>query len=165
MLPCSIVEHGNCVADVAEGKGGTMSVMTVEVNDTNLTRLLDQVQKLDEMILTQNGEPVARLLPVTPGNHVKPPLAPFASELADQDMAMAREIAAYEAHHAALIAAYENQYVALYQGQVVDHDRDKQALRLRLDQKYPDTTILVRKVEPTLPKPIYIRSPRLEKNR
>lgn len=142
-----------------------MSVITVEVNDPMLNRLLTQVQTLDEMILTHNGEPVARLLPVTPVNRSKPPLLPYPTDLVDQDMAMAREIAAYEAQHAALLAAYENQYVALYQGQVVDHDVEKRALRLRLDQTYPDTTILVRKVEQMLPKAIYIRSPRLEKNR
>lgn len=141
-----------------------MSVMTVEVNDPTLNHLLVQVQTLDEMILTHNGEPVARLLPVTQGNLSKRALTPTATDLVDQDMVMAREIAAYEAQHTTLIAAYENQYIALHQGQVVDHDVDKRILRTRLDQMYPDTTILVRKVERMLPQPIYIRSPRLEKS-
>lgn len=141
-----------------------MSVMTVEVSDTILNHLLAQVQTLDEMILTQNGEPVARLLPVGVDNRSKPSLMPYRTDLVEQDIAMTREIAAYETQHAALLAAYENQYVALYQGQVVDHDVEKRALRSRLDQMYPDTTILVRKVEAALPKPIYVRSPRLEKN-
>ena len=152
------------MACMDEAKGSAMSVMTVEVNDTILNHLLAQVQTLDEMILTQNGEPVARLLPVGVDNRSNPSLMPYRTDLVEQDIAMTREIAAYETQHAALLAAYENQYVALYQGQVVDHDVEKRALRSRLDQLYPDTTILVRKVEGALPKPIYVRSPRLEKN-
>ena len=64
--------------------------------------------------------------------------------------------------HADLLQRYEGQHVAVYQGNVVDHDPDLLALYLRIDQKYPDDVVLIRQVRPEVERIIHIRSPRFE---
>ncbi len=75
---------------------------------------------------------------------------------------MQQEINAYQAMHDELQLKYLNQYVAIHQGEVIDHDVDELALYLRLDQKYPDVTILLRQVKPQIEEIITVRSPRFE---
>ncbi len=60
---------------------------------------------------------------------------------------MLREIEAFRNLHPQLIRQYPGEYVAVYQGQVVDHDSDPVALLKRINQKYPDKVVLRRKVE------------------
>jgi hypothetical protein len=43
---------------------------------------------------------------------------------------------AFRAMHAGLRAAYSDQYVAVYRGQVVDHDPDQLALFRRVEERY-----------------------------
>ncbi|MGB0388282.1 MAG: DUF5678 domain-containing protein [Ardenticatenaceae bacterium] len=78
--------------------------------------------------------------------------------------AMLREQAAFDAMQPDLLTKYLNQYVAVYQGQVVDHDKDESVLVERIDQQYPDQVVLLRQVLPHPPKPLYFRSPRLMRN-
>ncbi len=69
-----------------------------------------------------------------------------------------------EAMHPELMAHYAGQYVAIYQGQLIDHDQDEIALLSRLDDQYPDEVVLMKKVRP-LPEPeLRHRSPRLVRN-
>ncbi len=49
-----------------------------------------------------------------------------------------RNIAAFETMHPRLLAQYEGQYVALYDGQLVDHDSDENALLDRIFARYGD---------------------------
>jgi hypothetical protein len=62
--------------------------------------------------------------------------------------AMLREEAAFDAMKPDLLAKYLNEYVAVYQGQVVDHDNDELVLLERLDQQYPTQVVLLRQVLP-----------------
>jgi hypothetical protein len=57
-----------------------------------------------------------------------------------------RESKAFRAMHAELLAKYPRQYVAVYQGQVVDHDADQLALFLRVDEQYPQAPLLIKQV-------------------
>lgn len=75
--------------------------------------------------------------------------------------AMQAEVAAFEALHAQLWHQYPHQFVAIYHGDVVDHDVDEVALIQRLDKEYADKTILVRQVRSKLPEVLSFRSPRL----
>lgn len=78
--------------------------------------------------------------------------------------AMRRERAAYQTMHPELMAQYAGQYVAVYQGQLIDHDQNEMALLRRLDDQYPDEVVLMKKVRP-LPEPeLRHRSPRLVRN-
>lgn len=72
---------------------------------------------------------------------------------AAEEQAMIREEAAYEAMHPELMAQYAGEYVAIYQGQLIDHDQDETALLRRLDAQYPDDVVLMKKVRP-LPEPM-----------
>lgn len=77
-----------------------------------------------------------------------------------EEEAMRQEKAAYLAMHPELMAQYAGQYVAIYQGQLIDHDQDETALLHRLDDQYPDEVVLMKKVRP-LPEPeLRHRSPR-----
>ncbi|MEZ4677791.1 MAG: DUF5678 domain-containing protein [Caldilineaceae bacterium] len=71
-----------------------------------------------------------------------------------------REVAAYEALHASLLKRYANQYVAIYQGKLIDHDRDKLALFQRIEEKYPNEFVLMRPVQEQPEREFYFRSPR-----
>lgn len=152
-------------------KGATMSAMTVEVADPELQRLLAQVRSVDELILTQNGKPVARLLPVTkkrpsPSRSTSPAVVNAPQfRVSQAGDSMEQEVAAYESQHGALLTQYPGQYIALYQGKVIDHDPDQLNLLARIDQQYPAISVLIRKVERTLPKPRRVRSPRYQKTR
>ena len=78
--------------------------------------------------------------------------------------AMLQEQAAYQAMLPELLAAYENQYVAVYQGDVIDHDADKIALSIRLDESHPDAVVLVRQVTAEPDHVLHMPSPRLVRN-
>ena len=76
---------------------------------------------------------------------------------------MLQEVEAYKNMHTSLAAKYLGHYVAIYQGQLVDHDIDKEALFFRIREKYPHQVVLQRQVL-SEPDPIlYFRSPRLSK--
>lgn len=73
---------------------------------------------------------------------------------------MEKEVAAFEKLHAELVEHYLGEYVAVYQGQVVDHDRDQIALADRIEMAYPHKVVLIRQVQQQLPPPLHFRSPR-----
>lgn len=77
---------------------------------------------------------------------------------------MLQEQAAYQAMLSELLTNYKGQYVALHQGGVVDHDTDKIALVMRLDQTHPDAVVLVRQVTEEPEKVLRMRSPGLIRN-
>ncbi|MCX6044962.1 MAG: DUF5678 domain-containing protein [Chloroflexi bacterium] len=85
-------------------------------------------------------------------------------DLSELDQAVEREIAAYHAMHATLWEEYPGQHVAIYGGQLIDHDRDGVALSQRIDQQYPDEFVLMRKVESEPERVLYFRSPRMVKD-
>lgn len=74
---------------------------------------------------------------------------------------MEKEVAAFERLHPTLIEDYLGEYVALHQGQVVDHDHNQIVLADRVESAYPDRVVLIRQVQPKLPPPLMVRSPRL----
>lgn len=79
--------------------------------------------------------------------------------------AMLQEIEAYKALHAQLVEQYKGQYVAIFRGEMVDHDVNPVELLKRVKHQFPGQTVLQRKVE-TDPDPILrFRSPRLIPNK
>jgi hypothetical protein len=64
--------------------------------------------------------------------------------------------------YADLRSMYPDQYVAVFGGQVIDHDPDQLALFRRVEQRYPDALVLIRQVTPD-PEEVYaFRSPRVD---
>ncbi len=74
---------------------------------------------------------------------------------------MAREETAYQAMHPELLAHYAYQFVAIFQGKLVDHDQDVVALSQRINENFPDETVLITDVLPEVAPEIMVRSPRL----
>ena len=74
---------------------------------------------------------------------------------------MEQETAVFWANHLQLLSQYEGQYVAMYQGEVVDHDPDRLALVARIDEKYGDAIVLIKKVTAETEPDVHFRSPRL----
>ena len=74
---------------------------------------------------------------------------------------MLKEIAAYKQMHPQLVEQYLGQYVAIYQGKLIDHDTNSEALHLRIRASYPDKIILQRKVERDADPVLHFRSPRI----
>lgn len=71
-----------------------------------------------------------------------------------------RESEAFRALHKDLIAAHAGEFVAIYDGRLVDYDRDQEALLLRINTAYPTVPVLIKQVAPDLEETYLIRSPR-----
>lgn len=76
--------------------------------------------------------------------------------------AMLREVEAYYRLHPELRQKYRDQYVAIFQGKLVDHDSDPEALLERVLDQFPDQVVLQRKVEESPEVVLRFRSPRFE---
>lgn len=72
------------------------------------------------------------------------PVLPF---VPTRDPLVEREREAYVSLHPVLLDKHADEYVAIYQGQLVDHDSDKLALFERIDVRFPEEFVLIRKVE------------------
>lgn len=83
-----------------------------------------------------------------------------ASRSARESAAIRKEEAAYQAMHSELFEKYAGQYVAVYKGELVDFDADESDLYRRIDQRYPNEVVLMKKVEKSPEKVYYSRSPR-----
>ena len=57
-----------------------------------------------------------------------------------------REKQTFHRLHPELWQKYPLEYVAVYDGELVDHDPDRVALLQRVDEQYPDLFVLVRQV-------------------
>ncbi len=78
----------------------------------------------------------------------------------DPNPAVDSEKAAYLVLHEQLLENYEGDYVAIYQGELIDHDIEFATLYARVNQQHPDTFVLIRQVD-RVPDPVYhFRSPR-----
>ncbi len=75
--------------------------------------------------------------------------------------AMLQEQAAYKAMHPQLLEHYEGQYVAVFQGQVIDHDQDIGSLVQRVNRDLPEEVVLVKQVTAKSDRVLRFRSPRL----
>lgn len=72
-----------------------------------------------------------------------------------------REVEAYHRLHPELRDRYKGQYVAIFEGRLVDHDQDAEALLERTLVRFPGQIVLQRKVEDTPEVVLQFRSPRL----
>lgn len=75
--------------------------------------------------------------------------------------AMLREKAAYLAKHSELMEQYGGQYVAMFHGQVVDHDQDILALVRRINRDYSENVVLIKQVIDQPDRVLDFRSPRI----
>lgn len=74
---------------------------------------------------------------------------------------IAQNILAYEEKLAELRRLYADQFVAIHSSEMVDHDRDFQALHQRIRQQYGSRPVLIRKVGES-ERQWTFRSPRFE---
>ena len=84
---------------------------------------------------------------------------------AEPDEAVEREQMAYRTLHSHLWATYPNQYVAVFDGVLIDHDSDGAALSERIEQRYPEQFVLIRRVEQSAERVLYFRSPKIMRHR
>lgn len=93
-----------------------------------------------EQVAQATQRPVEEVLAET----IQQAFPPF--HVSDDRPKMQEEEAAYEALHPTLLTQYRNQYVAIHQGVVVDHAPDEIELVERVQGRYPDQVVLIRKV-------------------
>ncbi len=74
--------------------------------------------------------------------------------------AMLQEVAAYEAMHNELLANHAGEFVAIYQGKLVDFDKNEVALLDRRRHNYRNQVVLIRRVEADPQPELVYRSPR-----
>jgi len=73
------------------------------------------------------------------------------------------EANAFRKLHPELVKQYLGRYVALHNGDVVDSDKDFQALHQRIRQRFGRQAVLLRQVTPEPDRTLVMRSPRLER--
>ena len=71
------------------------------------------------------------------------------------DEAVEREREAFIALHPMLLANYPGEEVAIYQGQIVDHDQDGVALSSRIYQRFPHEFVWI---APVTDQPLEVRT-------
>lgn len=74
-----------------------------------------------------------------------------------------KELVAYRAMHDQLYREYAGHHVAIFQGNLVDHDQDGAALSQRIYARFPDEFVLIRQVSAEPERVLHFRSPRLIK--
>lgn len=79
-----------------------------------------------------------------------------------EDEAVVRERAAYIALQPTLLKQYANEHVAIYKGQLVDHDKDGLALSLRIHQRFPNQFVWIAPLKTQAIEEWVMRSPRFE---
>ena len=72
-----------------------------------------------------------------------------------------RETEAFEQMYDELVKQYPNEDVAIYQGEVVDHDVDPVELMFRVREAFPNKPVLMRSVNEPPGHILHFRSPRL----
>lgn len=77
-----------------------------------------------------------------------------------QRAAMQQEEAVFRRMQNELIDKYPDEFIAIFGGQVVDHDIDPERLVNRINNHYPTEIVLIRQVTDDLEKILHIRSPR-----
>ena len=80
--------------------------------------------------------------------------------LTPEEVAMEREEVTYRQLHPQLLAAYEAAFVAIFQGQLVDVDKNEIALLHRIKAQYPGKTVLIKQVRPLPESVLHFRSPK-----
>ncbi len=74
---------------------------------------------------------------------------------------MEREMEAYAAQHAQILEKYGGEYIAMYQGKIVDHDKDELELVLRIDERFPTEIVFMTQVNTHVFETYIIRSPQV----
>ncbi len=73
-----------------------------------------------------------------------------------------REQRVYERRHRELLPQYRGRYIAMLNGQVIDHDADRLALRRRVRKQHDQTPVFFTLVEDDPVQTIWARSPQIE---
>lgn len=72
-----------------------------------------------------------------------------------------REVTFFEEQHEQLVKAFLGQYIAMYQGKVIAHHTELTTLITNVHTFQPNTPVLFRQVQATLPPTLHFRSPRM----
>jgi hypothetical protein len=97
-----------------------------------------------------------------PGVYADPQHSHLSSGGAQRRERIHAEAAAWQALPEATRRRYGSDYVAIYQGQVIDHDRDRLALFRRVRAQFGNVPILITPADAATPREFSILSPRLE---
>ena len=130
--------------------------ITLRLPDNVLSKIKDKAEKSNQSLDTYIVDILV--------NSVRNGGTDMASSLAlsSANDEVEREKAAYVALHKTLLDKYPGHHVAIFNGEMVDHDVNGVALSTRVYQSYPDVFVLIRKVEQEPDPVLYFRSPRFE---
>ncbi len=122
-------------------------------NKVTLT-IPEQIYRRVEQVALTSQQPMADLInevlaEAFPAVHVNP-----------KRYIMEQEQEAFRNMLPELLKNYESQYVAVHNGQVVDHDKNKLDLAARIYQSLPNEVVLIKQVSSKPDQVIYMRSPR-----
>lgn len=119
-------------------------------------------KRVQELAAPLNSEERLRLIEIIATTPPRPSVEAARNTTPSRAADIAREQAAWYALPESARARYHGEYVAVYQGQVVDHDPDQRALYLRVRQRFGRAPIALLCAAWDEPPTYVIRSPRLE---
>lgn len=128
--------------------------VTISISERLYRRALELARRRQEPLTTVIEQALEQGLPLE--GSVIGTEQPDAEEAAVQ-----REMAAFAALHRSLKDRYLGHYVAIYEGQLVDHDVDREALYRRIAARYPDRFVWLAPVADEPVPTLQFRSPRL----
>lgn len=115
-----------------------------------------------QYVVNQEGRPTAVQLSLEAWQEIETLLQQLITQptTADvHDLALQKEMLAFERLHPLLYPQYANQFVAIHQGQLVDADGDVTQLYARIEEKFPTETVLITPVNEEIVETISFRSP------
>ena len=124
--------------------------MTQEITLTISDKLFQQASRIAQVQKKPVAEVLAEAIVLDDQEH----------EQADVLAVVEQEKSAYRMLHSWLWQNYPGEHVAIYQGQLVDHDPDGLALSRRIYQRFPTEFVLIRQVEAEAERVLHFRSPR-----
>lgn len=128
--------------------------VTLDLNDAIWRRARRLAERQQQAVADALVDWLAETLPPSEQSH-----APADDAV---DVAVEREMRAYITLHPLLRQQYLGHYVAIFGGQLVDHDADYEALCDRIDALYPDRFVWLTQVGSEPIQTLAFRSPRLE---
>ncbi|MBP6440180.1 MAG: hypothetical protein KA259_01135 [Caldilineaceae bacterium] len=134
--------------------------VAMNLDRTGMSSRLSDVVQTTQLLPASDRLLLAKILldSVVKDEYVE--LLNYEDEAGDKEVISARN--AFISLHPTLVNQYRDQHVAIYRGQVVDHDEDGVALSLRIYQRFPDEFVWIAPVHAQPIEEWVIRSPRFE---
>ncbi|MEM7537723.1 MAG: DUF5678 domain-containing protein [Chloroflexota bacterium] len=159
-IPQKLYEQANVIAQSEQRSPQDIIVKFLEYRyslfNNGSAEFISSEEELPEFVIANDAKIQDKQdMPLNPKPNISRDEQRF---LTAHDKDSKRERDAYIKIHPTLLKEYFGEHVAIYNGELVDHDTDYSALFKRVDEKYPDEFVLMRPVEEKPEREFHFRS-------